>query len=52
MRWQGGGRKVYNGCWLRAQVLVEALKISRPLILESEEVPGFHGGSLWHFTPV
>ena len=30
----------------------EALKISSPLALVSREVPRFHGGSLWHSTPV
>ena len=38
------------GCYLRAQVLREALKISSPLALVSREVPRFHGGSLWHST--
>ena len=38
------------GCYLRAQVLREALKISSPLALVSREVPRFHGGSLWHTT--
>ena len=42
-----------NGaCYLRAQVLREAQKISRPLPLISGEVPRFHGGSLWHVSPV
>ena len=33
-------------------MLREALEISRPLALVSREVPRFHGGSLWHSTPV
>ena len=33
-------------------MLREALKISIPLALVSREVPRFHGGSLWHSTPV
>ena len=33
-------------------MLREALKISRPLALVSREVPRFHGGSLWHSSPV
>ena len=40
-----------SGCYLRAQVLREAQKISSPLALISREVPRFHGGSLWHSTP-
>ena len=38
-------------CYLRAQVLREALEISSPLSLISGEVPRFHGESLWHYTP-
>ena len=33
-------------------MLREAQKISRPLPLISGEVPRFHGGSLWHVSPV
>ena len=38
-------------CYLRAQVLREALQIIIPLSLISGEVPRFYGGSLWHSTP-
>ena len=33
-------------------MLREALEISSPLPLISGEVPRYHGGSLWHTTPV
>ena len=33
-------------------MLRKALKISKPVPLVSGEVPRFHGGSLWHSTPV
>ena len=33
-------------------MLREALEISSPLAHISGEVPRFHGGSLWHSTPV
>ena len=52
MKWGGGEDiKGNGGCYLRAQVLREVLKISSPLALLSREVPRFHGGSLWHCTP-
>ena len=43
---KGKGRRGNGACYLRAQVLREAQKISKPLPLISGEVPRFHGGSL------
>ena len=39
------------GCYLRAQLLRETLKIIIRVSLVSKEVPRFHGRSLWHSTP-
>ena len=47
---KGRDIRANGGCYLRAQVLGEALKISSPLALVSREVPRFHVGSLAHYT--
>ena len=49
---KGKGRRGNGACYLRDQVLREAQKISGRLPLISEEMPRFHGGSLWHVSPV